>query len=243
MEQLSVTLPGTLSIRSYTLRQHTHAHGYNQIVVPLRGSMAISVEDAPYSVGVGHCVITRSGVRHSYAAPEESRLLVADMPTLPENALALREPCVAIGADLLAFCTYAEVQLVTATDPQMATSIYGLFWQLIARQDFKARVDDRIARAVTQIEDDLSATHSVADLAATACLSTSQFKTLFQKQMGMACSEYLTRRRMEHARTLLMNTDYPVAVVAAEVGYDDASAFSRRFRTIFDQSPRQIARR
>ena len=239
---VSVTPPGTLSIRSYTLKQHTHAHGYNQIVVPLRGSMAISIEGIPYSVGVGHCVITRTGARHSYSAPEESRFLVADMPTLPENALGVREACVAIGADLLAFCTYAEVQLVTATDPGMAASIYDLFWRLVARQDFKARIDDRIARVVTLIEDDLSVSHSVADLAATACLSTSQFKALFQRYMGMACSEYLTRRRMEHAKTLLMNTDYPVAVVAAEVGYDDASAFSRRFRTLFGQSPRQIAR-
>lgn len=237
-----MTPPGTLSIRSYTLKQHTHAHGYHQIVVPLRGRMAISVVEKPYSVGVGHCVITRSGERHSYAASEASRFLVADMPTLPENTLEVPEPCVAIGADLLAFCTYAEVQLMTATDPEMMASLYGLFWRLIARQNFTARVDDRIARVVTRIEEDLAATHSLADFAEIACLSTSQFKTLFQKHMGMACSEYLTRRRMEHAKTLLMNTDYPVAVVAAEVGYVDASAFSRRFRTLFGQSPRQTAR-
>ena len=237
-----MTPSGTLSIRSYTRNQRTHAHGYHQIVVPLRGSMAISVADRPYSVGVGHCVITGSGVPHSFAAPEESRFLVADMPSLPANALEVHEPCVAIEADLLAFCTYAEVQLMTATDPEMTASIYDLFWRLVARQDFKARVDDRIARVVTRIEDELAIPHSLADLAAIACLSASQFKALFQKHMGMACSEYLARRRMEHAKTLLMNTDYPVAVVAAEVGYDDASAFSRRFRKQFGQSPRQISR-
>lgn len=204
--------------------------------------MVITIEARSCSVGVGHSVIIPSGVAHCCSASQHSGFLVADIPGLPSNALEDPEPCVAIGADLLAFCTYAEVQLTTAFDADMVESIYDLFWRLVARQDFRARVDDRIARVVTQIEDDLSVTHPMDDLAETACLSTSQFKALFRRHMSMACSRYLAKRRMEHAKTLLVNTDYPIAVVAAEVGYDDASAFSRRFRTLFGQSPRQIAR-
>ena len=242
MELISVTQAGTLSIRSYTLSQNTHAHDYNQIVVPLRGSMAISVGASPYSVSVGHCLITRSGQEHSYAAPEQSRFLVADMPTLPDSAMAVPDHCVSIGEDLRAFCTYAEVQLTTSTDPGISGALYDLFWRLVSKQNFKARVDDRIARAINRIEDDLAVTHSIEALAAIAFLSTSQFKLLFRKQMGMTYTDYLTMRRMEQARTLLMHTDYPVSVVAACVGYADASAFSRRFRARFGQSPRVVAR-
>jgi len=33
---------GTLSVRSYTLTQNTHSHGYHQVVVPLNGIMKIT---------------------------------------------------------------------------------------------------------------------------------------------------------------------------------------------------------
>ena len=237
-----MTRTGTLSIRSYTLRQNTHAHDYSQVVVPLRGSMAISVGQTPYSVGVGYCLVTRPGDEHSYAAREQSRFLVADMLDLPENLADTPLHFFAIGPDLLAFCAYVEVQLTTAMDADLTRLLYDLFVRLLSQQNFKARLDDRIARAVSRIEEDLAVTHPVDALADVACLSPSQFKALFRKQLGMSYTEYLTMRRMAQARTLLMHTDYPVAVVAADVGYDDASAFSRRFRSRFGQSPREVAR-
>lgn len=233
---------GTLSIRSYTLTQNTHAHGFDQVVVPLKGAMTIAFGPRTYAAAPGHCVIIPSGTAHRYSASEQAGFLVADMAALPQNAAALPDPCVAIGADLLAFCVYAEVQLTQAADREVADLLYRLFRRLIARQDFARRIDDRIMRAVTTIEDDLGVTHPVDELAATACLSVSQFKALFRKNLGVPCHEFLTRRRMERAKTLLTNTDYPVSVVAIEVGYEDASAFSRRFRAHFGQSPRQLAR-
>ena len=108
--------------------------------------------------------------------------------------------------------------------------LFSLFWRLLEQQDFAARIDDRVMRAVTMIEQDLTHTHSIEDLAAAVCLSVSQFKALFRKALGRSCTEYLTMRRMDRARTLLMNTDIPVRIVAYEVGYSDPSAFSRRFR-------------
>jgi AraC-like DNA-binding protein len=233
---------GTLSVRSYTLTQNTHSHGYHQVVVPLTGTMTITFATQTYSAAPGHCVVIPSGTVHRYSAFEQSRFLVADMSTLPKNAATVPEPCVAISKDLLAFCAYAEVQLTKAADREVAGLLYRLFWRLIAEQDFASRVDERIMRAVMKMEEDLSVNHSIAELAATAFLSVSQFKVLFRKHLGIPCNELLTKRRMERAKTLLTNTDYPVSIVALEVGYEDASAFSRRFRAHFGQSPRELAR-
>jgi len=233
---------GSLSIRSYTLAQNTHAHNFHQIVVPLNGAMNIAFGSRARSVAVGHCVIIPSGTIHRYSAPDKSRFLVADMGSLPKNAVGLDEHCVAISADLVAFCTYADVQLTNAANEETGQLLYSLFWRLIEQQDFATRVDDRIMRAVLLMEEDLGVSHPIEALADVACLSLSQFKTLFKKSLGAPCNAYLTQRRMERAKTLLMNTDYPVSVVAVEVGYDDASAFTRRFKTHFGQSPRDFAR-
>ena len=69
---------GHLSIRSYTLKQNTHSHAFHQIVIPLNGAIDIAFEGQHHTVGVGHCIVIRSGTVHSYSAPEQSRFLVAD---------------------------------------------------------------------------------------------------------------------------------------------------------------------
>jgi len=233
---------GSVSIRSYTLSQNTHAHEFHQIVVPLSGALDISFGTQRFSVAVGHCIVIPSGTEHRYSAPDKSHFLVADMGSLPPSAQALDEPCVAISADLMAFCTYADVQLTNAADRDINALLYDLFWRLIEKQDFARRIDNRIMRAILMMEEDLSITHPIETLAEAAFLSTSQFKALFKRDLGVTCNAFLTRQRMERARTLLMNTDYPVSVVAMDVGYDDASAFARRFKVHFGQSPRKLAR-
>ncbi len=234
---------GTLSIRSYTLVKDVHAHGFDQIVIPLSGAMGITFDQAAYQVEVGHCVIIPAGTMHQFSAPEKSRFLVADMPHMPVNAANLAEPCVQIGSDLQAFAHYADSQLTHSADEDTRALLFNLFAHLLSQQDFAARVDARIMRAVRLMEEDLAVSYSVEALAAEACLSVSQFKTVFKKSFGAPLSAYLTQRRMDRAKTLLANTDYPVSVVAALVGYDDASAFTRRFHAHYGQSPRAFARR
>ncbi len=233
---------GCLSVRSYTLAQDTHAHGFPQIVLPLNGAMEIAFGTDEYAVAVGHCAVIPAGTVHRYSAPEKSRFLVADMVSLPPSAMELDAPCVAISADLQAFCAYADVQLTKSADKETGRLLYELFARLIEQQEFARRVDDRIMRAVLLMEEDLAVTHSIEVLAASAYLSVSQFKVLFKKCLGTPANAFLTERRMERARSLLMNTDYPVSMVASEVGYDDASAFTRRFSAHFGQSPREFAR-
>lgn len=233
---------GSLTIRSYTLVQNTHSHRFHQIVVPLNGAMDIAFDSQPYSVAVGHCIVIPLDTVHRYSAPDKSRFLVADMGSLPTNALGLEEPCVSISGDLLAFCNYADLQLTNLANAEIGQTLYRLFWQLVDQQDFAARIDERIMRAVLLMEEDLGVSHPIDALADIACLSVSQFKSLFKKSIGEPCNAFLTRRRMERAKTLLMNTDYPVSVVAVEVGYDDASSFARRFKAHFGRNPRDFAR-
>lgn len=234
---------GTLSIRSYTLVKDAHAHDFDQIVIPLSGAIDIAFDEAAHTVEVGHCVIIPAGTVHQFSAPEKSRFLVADMATLPENARGLDEPCVQIGSDLQTFAAYAESQLTSSADEQAQALLFDLFAHLFSGQDFAARVDGRIMRAVRMLEEDLAVSHPVEVLADEACLSVSQFKTVFKKSFGVPLSAYLTGRRMNRAKTLLANTDYPISVVAALVGYDDASAFTRRFHAHFGQAPRAFARK
>jgi AraC-like DNA-binding protein len=63
-------------------------------------------------------------------------------------------------------------------------------------------------------------------------LNTNEYKLKhgFKQTFRVTLYEYLTQVRIQKAKDLLAYTDYPVSRVAADVGFPDASNFSKRFK-------------
>src|SRR5690606_20388873 len=104
-----------------------------------------------------------------------------------------------------------------------------LFLALLARQSFARKIDPRIQKAVQAMRDNLARSLTINELANIACLSTTQYKNLFKANLGVTTFQYLTQLRMERARALLTHSDYPIGLIAEQVGFQDPSAFSRSF--------------
>lgn len=60
-------------------------------------------------------------------------------------------------------------------------------------------------------------------------LSPTYFSTVFKKDTGMTFLEYLSERRMEEAKTLLKETQLPIAGICEQVGYSDLRHFTKLF--------------
>lgn len=232
-----------LSIRAYSPEIHSHTHQYHQLVLPLYGVIELSVEGESCSVGIGHCAIILAGSEHSFKALEKARFLVADMKDLPLSVLEAKSPYVAIPNSLQIFCQFVEAQLEYKLNAELESSVLLLFKQLLEGEEFLPRIDQRISRVLQLLEADLSISYSLSELASEAHLSVSQFKTLFKQQTGQTSGHYLLKLRMEKAKALLAHTDFPAQLVAEQVGYQDQSAFSRRFNSFFGQSPSSFRRR
>ncbi|MEZ5603046.1 MAG: helix-turn-helix transcriptional regulator [Burkholderiaceae bacterium] len=69
------------------------------------------------------------------------------------------------------------------------------------------------------------------------------FKRRFAQATGMSPIEYVHTLRLEEAKQMLEAGDDPVEAVALEVGYQDASFFSRLFRRRVALTPAQYRRR
>lgn len=80
---------------------------------------------------------------------------------------------------------------------------------------------------------------SFSDAAASLNISQWRLTVEFKAQKGITPTEYLTKLRMEKAKRLLRESDDSVAQVAARCGYQDASAFTRRFKQYASVSPLQ----
>lgn len=78
---------------------------------------------------------------------------------------------------------------------------------------------------------------SLADLAATAALSSFHFLRSFKGSLGITPARYVLDRRMERARYLLRVSNLTVSEVGIDVGFEDVSHFSRAFRRVAGITP------
>ncbi|MFC6220329.1 AraC family transcriptional regulator [Pelomonas aquatica] len=97
--------------------------------------------------------------------------------------------------------------------------------------------DPRLARALTALHARPGVVWSLEGMAAEAGMSRSRFAPAFKAAVGQTPADYLSQWRLAIARSEL-RAGKPLKALAAELGYANASALSRRFTQQTGQSPR-----
>lgn len=77
----------------------------------------------------------------------------------------------------------------------------------------------------------------LGDLAAALGCSASYISHLFKKSTGTSPIQYVIRRRMGLAQTLLISTDYPATHIATLVGYENTNYFISLFTKVVGMTP------
>jgi len=227
-----------LSIRSYSTQVRSHFHLYHQLVLPIQGTISIKVGNYNGLVNVGDCVIIKAGEIHTFTANESARFLVVDSEVLPNNLMRSPKQKVSIDKALLSFIQFVDTQLIQQVNESLESKTFELLFTLLEQQTLSLNVDKRIEKVISLINTDLSQPLHINELAKVAHLSETQFKKVFRESTGQSCTKYITQLRMEKARALLTHTDTPINIIAEQCGYQSPSAFSRRFKTFFNSTPR-----
>jgi AraC-like DNA-binding protein len=97
--------------------------------------------------------------------------------------------------------------------------------------------DPQIGRAPQLIHEQPDRSWTLQELGRRVGLGRSAFSARFSKLVGEPMNRYLIAHRMEEAASVLESTDEAVSEVAARVGYQTASAFSKLFHRHHDMSP------
>ena len=63
------------------------------------------------------------------------------------------------------------------------------------------------------------------------------FSKLFHKKMGVTFNHYVSSLRVNYAKRLLLNTEYPISFICFECGFSSVSSFNRNFSEIVGMSP------
>jgi AraC family transcriptional regulator len=98
--------------------------------------------------------------------------------------------------------------------------------------------DQRLARAVSYIHDNLASDLRLEDMADQAAMSAYHFARAFKAETGASPLQFVISARMDAAKVLLKTTKLPVAQIAHRVGYEDLSRFGRHFKTRVGVTPK-----
>lgn len=127
-------------------------------------------------------------------------------------------------------------------------SLFGLCWRHFApirlSNVLQSNIPDWLALVLRRIDEDPGV--PVTELARIAHLSPTRFRVVFHELAGASPQQYLTARRMETARNLLLSTNDTIASIASRVGMQSLPTFTRLFKVAHGVAPgryRQTFRR
>ncbi|AJK49966.1 helix-turn-helix transcriptional regulator [Burkholderia plantarii] len=153
-------------------------------------------------------------------------------------------------APLLAECAADACETATPARPFAALYAQGRGLALLAALADESGAappagdgDARVAAALAWIDDNLTREFSLADLAEAVHLSASQLVRVFGRALGVTPMRYVSARRVREAQRLLAQSNWPVARIAAHLGYVDQSHFTQRFRSNVGATPAAWRRR
>ena len=98
-------------------------------------------------------------------------------------------------------------------------------------------------RLTAYIDTHLTGRIRIEELAELLNLSESHFSRAFRCAFGTSAHEYLTRRRIEVAQSLMLAGREPLCAIALRCGLSDQSHFTRVFRRIVGETPYAWRRR
>ncbi|MCC6580685.1 MAG: AraC family transcriptional regulator [Phycisphaeraceae bacterium] len=140
---------------------------------------------------------------------------------------------------------------MSARGPHTLLHASGMLLQIIAlllrgtwwREHGTQVRPESLARAATMMRDQCDRDISIEQACEIAGLSASQFRSLFGRHFGCSPRQYLRRARIDKARQLMEESSITFTRIAEQCGFATVHSFSRAFRAVTGQSPRQYRHR
>jgi transcriptional regulator GlxA family with amidase domain len=153
------------------------------------------------------------------------------------------------GSTWMDLALYLIARLTTVEEAMHVARVNLVDWHAAGQQPFarlarsRQSEDALIADCQVWLADHYRSPAPVAAMVARGGIPERSFTRRFQRATGMAPLDYVHTLRLEEAKQMLEADDAPIEAVANEVGYEDASFFTRLFRRKVGLTPAQYRRR
>lgn len=96
-----------------------------------------------------------------------------------------------------------------------------------------------VRKVITNIDVDLTADLSLKSQSERLNVNSSYLSTLFKKETGVTLTEYVNRKRIEHALLLLNSTSMQIQMIAQYCGIPDVNYFTKTFKKVIGKTPKE----
>ncbi|NNN44843.1 MULTISPECIES: AraC family transcriptional regulator [unclassified Vibrio] len=236
-----------------------HEHSYTQIVIGLKGLVEFEVSGVANVVGTGQgCVVTASTDHAFGSLAHQSDILVLNLPYPAEDDSLILEKINELSKMDIYFQLDSSIQKLidmlvqeirsspndlllsrACSDTVLALLLHHISAFDVHRREsrFDLEVVDRY------IEQHLSRRISIAQLAGSVYLGESQFHQLFKEQVGVTPHQYVLKKRVDLAKTLIEQGRFSLGQVAELTGFSNQSTFTHTFSRLQGVSPSQYRKR
>ena len=95
----------------------------------------------------------------------------------------------------------------------------------------------KMQQVLNYIDRHFKETITLKQLAEVSYMSQTGLSKYFKKHMHIPLSQYIQRKRIEHAILLLKTTDYTILTIALECGFNNTANFYKAFKAITSSTP------
>ena len=141
--------------------------------------------------------------------------------------------------------TSAGSLLIEALSSSLAARLVQKHFSVSSDQSFPRPVrgglnQRRLFRVLDYIEANLEGDLTIDSMASIACLSRYHFARAFKQAVGQSPHRYVSTKRLEHAKALLIQGDRSLIDIALALSFSCQANFTRAFRQVTGQTPGQF---
>lgn len=241
------------------LKQHVHEN-MMEIVFIEKGKQVYSVENNEYTVNSGEVFLTFPNEPHSTAAyPEDKSILyfiIINLEKLKTGFIGCdaKEGEIIVQAilNIKSRVFKATFDIKSALD-KIITTYYSdcPFKNTVIRNQISSfiiniieyekvditKYNSDMQKVLDFIEQNIYENISLSMLAEIAGLSIARFKANFRKQVGFPPHEFILRRKIETAKTMLKTYDMTITELAHKLSFSSSQYFSTVFKRFTLMSP------
>jgi AraC family transcriptional regulator len=192
----------------------------------------------------------QSGILHIYLAVSQFSPSSLGM-TLDQAAISALSYESAFEDPLLAEIAYAiasELRVQTSAGNLLVEALAGSLAARLVQKHMRASSAQprprregldprRLFRVLDYIEANLESDLTIHRMASIACLSRHHFARSFKQAVGQSPHRYVSAKRLERAKALLIQSDRSLVDIALSLSFSCQANFTRAFRQLMGQTP------
>ncbi len=210
----------------------------NQLKSHLRSGNKLAIRRLIFdSIGIKYCQEKKWG----YLEVKQTVKKIANI--LSEYAATYIQPKELVDMESMVFQADKIVEMLDNTALCEALEAIIELTVIENRETATETMKDIVKQAADYIDEYYYEDISLTGLANQYNVEPSYFSKLFRQQIGETLMVYLTKVRIEKAKTYMKDPTINLTEISFMVGYDDYSYFSRVFRKIIGMSPRDYRNR